>query len=122
MVQQAQSHADEDRRKREAVDARNQADTLAYQLEKLAQENREKLGDVKVREIEQAVAEARKAMEGEDAAAIHAAAEKLKKVSHDAAESLYKAAGSGSGGPQEKPEAERSPDGDVVDAEYTVKN
>ena len=120
MVEQARAHAEEDRRRREAVDARNQADSLAYQLEKLVLENREKLGDEKVRAVEQAVAAARKAMEGDDAGAIRAAVESLKKVSHEAAENLYQAA-AGPRTAEATPGGEPGPEGDVVDAEFTVK-
>jgi molecular chaperone DnaK len=118
MVKDAQAHADEDKSRRELIDTRNQADSLAYQLEKLLSENREKLGETDVKSIEEAVAEARKAVEGNDFPALKAAIDRLNKTSHKAAESLYKNASTpeGDGGAPPKPE------GDVVDAEYTVKN
>jgi molecular chaperone DnaK len=125
MVHEAQSHADEDRKHREVVDVRNQADNLAYGLEKLLKENREKVADDEAKKIEEAVAETRKACEGDDAQAIRSAMERLTSLSHKLAESLYKTAappsdeGPGtSGGTQDSKQ-----DGDdVVDAEYTVKN
>src|SRR5512134_1172267 len=73
MVKDAQAHAEEDHKRRELVDLRNQADSLAYNLEKLLSENREKVGEAQAKEIEEAVAEARKAAEGEDEAAIRSA-------------------------------------------------
>jgi molecular chaperone DnaK len=130
LVKDAQAHADEDHKRRELVDLRNQSDSMAYNLEKLLSENREKVGEATAKEIEEAVAAARKAGEGEDAEAIRSAMESLTKLSHKVAESLYKTAGPAAGGPGEGAGAGPAPntgntgggDGDVVDAEYTVKN
>jgi molecular chaperone DnaK len=130
MVKDAAAHAEEDHKRRELVDVRNQADSLAYNLEKLLSENREKIGEAQAKEIEEAVAEARKAAEGEDAGAIRAAMDKLTKLSHRVAESLYKTTppppGGEPGGPAPggQPGGQGGPggEGDVVDAEYTVKN
>ena len=58
MVREAQAHADEDKKRRELVDLRNQADSLAYSLEKTLKDNREKVGDDQAREVEEAVADA----------------------------------------------------------------
>jgi len=132
LVNEAAAHAAEDHQKRELVDQRNQADNLAYQVEKLLSEHRSKLAESEAKAIEEAVAEARKAAAGNDAAAIKAAVEKLTKHSHKLAEQLYQQAGPASGapgagapgagaGPGGGPEAGK-PAGDVVDAEYTVKN
>jgi molecular chaperone DnaK len=119
MVKEAQSHADEDHKKRELVDARNQADNLAYNAEKLVKENADKLGD-DAKPLEEAIAAVRKATEGDDAAAIQAALTKLSQENSRIAEILYKKS---AGGPEAPPP---SGDGqgkdDVVDAEYTVKN
>jgi molecular chaperone DnaK len=131
MVKEAQSHSDEDKKRRETVDLRNQADNLAYNVEKLLKENRDKLADEDALPIEEAVAEARKAAEGEDAAALKAAVEKLTGLSHNLAETLYKKTGAAPGGPGAGPAGGPPPSGsagdggrpdDVVDAEYTVKN
>ncbi len=127
MVKEAQSHSEEDKRRRELVDLRNQADTLAYSIEKLVQDNRNKVGESEAKAIEEAVAEARKAMEGEDASALRAALDKLTSLSHKLAESLYKSAPPPGGGPQAGGEAGAGPHpgdsgSDVVDAEYTVKH
>jgi molecular chaperone DnaK len=120
MVRDAQSHAEDDKQRREVVDLRNQADGLAYNLEKLLSENREKLGD-QAAKAEEAVAEARKALEGEDPAALRAAIERLNAVSHQVAEQLYKSAPPPEGG-QPGPGPEAPAGDDVVDAEYTVKD
>jgi molecular chaperone DnaK len=129
MVKDAEAHSAEDRRRRELVDLRNQADTLAYSVEKLLSENRAKVGEADAKAIEEAVAEARKAIEGEDAPAIKAAMEKLTRSSHKLAEELYRQAPGtpgAPGGPQAGPAPgageSAPPAGDVVDAEYTVKN
>jgi molecular chaperone DnaK len=130
MVKEAQSHSEEDKRRREVVDLRNQADGLAYNVEKLLKENRDKLPEGDAKSIEEAVAAARKAAEGDDAGAIKQALERLTQLSHKLAETLYKKTGTpggeagpggaGPGGPQATPGG-GSPD-DVVDAEYTVKH
>src|SRR6187401_1130844 len=131
MVKEAASHADEDKKRRELVDLRNQSDSLAYGLEKTLKDNREKIDAAQAKEIEDAVAETRKAMEGEDTGALKAAVERVTSVSHRVAESLYKASGAqpGEGGGPSGPSASGGPSGqpggkpadDVVDAEYTVK-
>jgi molecular chaperone DnaK len=123
MVKEASAHAAEDHAKRELVDQRNQADNLAYQVEKLLAEHRAKFSDADAKAIEQAIADARKAAAGEDAAAIKAAVESLTKQSHKLAEELYKQTGgpaAGAPGAGAGPEPAK-PAGDVVDAEYTVK-
>jgi molecular chaperone DnaK len=131
MVKDAEAHADEDRKRREVVDVRNQADTLAYSIEKTLNENREKVEASEATAIEEAIAEVRKAAEGDDMDAIKAAMEKLTKQSHKLAEELYKqqapgaaagATGGGNGGaPEGAPPSGGRDSGDVVDAEYTVK-
>jgi molecular chaperone DnaK len=132
MVTEAQSHSDEDKKRRETVDLRNQADNLAYNVEKTLKENRDKLGDDEARPIEEAVAEARKASEGEDAGALKAALDKLTSLSHKLAETLYRKTGSApegaqagageAGGPPPSGTADGGRPDDVVDAEYTVKH
>jgi molecular chaperone DnaK len=122
MVRDAQSHSEEDKRRRELVDLRNQADALGYNLEKLLKENQDKIGEGDRKSLETAIAEARKVAEGEDAGAIRKALEALNAQSHKLAETLYKQAapqGAAAGGAAE---AQKAPEGDVVDAEYTVKN
>jgi molecular chaperone DnaK len=124
MVRDAESHSSEDKKRRELVELRNQADSLAYNVEKLLQDNRAKLGEPEAKAIEEAVAEARKAVASEDAGVIRAAVEQLTQKSHKLAEELYRQTG-GSPGPQAAAAADgekRPGQGDVVDAEYTVKN
>jgi molecular chaperone DnaK len=119
MVKEAQSHADEDHKRRELVDARNQADNLAYNAEKLVKENADKLGE-DAKGLEEAIAAVRKAAEGEDTAAIGAAVDKLNQESHKIAETLYKKSSADTTAPPSSGEGQGKDD--VVDAEYTVKN
>jgi len=127
MVRDAESHSAEDKQKRELVDLRNQTDNLAYSLEKLVAENRGKVGEAEAKAIEEAIAGARKAAQGEDAAAIRSAMEKLTKHSHKIAEELYRETGGATAtGPAEAQgtaagQGQAPPQGEVVDAEYTVK-
>jgi molecular chaperone DnaK len=132
MVKDAEAHADEDKKRREVVDLRNQADSLAYSIEKTLNENRDKVEASEATAIEEAIAEVRKAAEGDDKDAIQAAMEKLTKQSHKLAEELYKqqsppgaaagaAGGSNGGAPEGAPPSGGQDSGDVVDAEYTVK-
>ncbi len=62
MVREAESHADEDKRKREEIEARNRADSLVYQTEKMLNENRSKLSDSDAKSVEAAIADTKKAL------------------------------------------------------------
>jgi molecular chaperone DnaK len=125
MVREAQSHADEDRKKRELVDARNQAEAQAYELEKQLGEHRAKLDPSLASSAETAVAEARKAAQGDDAGAIKAAAERVQQATRQVAEAAYRSTTAGPG-PTQPGAPNAGGDGthadEVVDAEYTVKN
>jgi molecular chaperone DnaK len=113
MVKDAQSHESEDQAKRDLIDARNQADTLAYQVEKTVNENRSKVAVGDLSRIEAAVARLREVAQGEDAAAIKSAMEELQRASHAMAEALYK----GSNGPTGAAGSGAGSDADVKDAE-----
>ena len=110
------------------MDLRNQTDTLAYSVEKLLKDNREKLPEADAKAAEDALARARKAVEGEDASELRSAMDELTRLSHKLAESLYKGAApppEAGGAPGAQPGTGNKEDGgadDVVDAEYTVKN
>jgi molecular chaperone DnaK len=124
MVRDAQAHAEDDKQRRELADLRNQADSAAYNLEKLLSENREKVGEAQAAEIEQAVKAARDAAAAEDAAALRSALERATRLSHQVAASLYQSAPTDGTGTQggAPADAGQPPTGDdVVDAEYTVK-
>src|SRR5216117_3436641 len=113
MVKEAQSHASEDQGRRDLIDARNQADSLAYQVEKTVNENREKLPVGELSKVDAAIAEIRRVSQGDDVASITRATEALQKASHAIAEALYK----GSQGSQGSADSNIK-DADVVDAEY----
>jgi len=122
MVSDARDHESEDHKRREEVEQKNQAENLAYQMEKLLRENKEKLPAEMAKDIEDAVAEVHKVRESGSAEEVKAAFEKLQKASHKAAEELYKSsAGNGAGaspGPDVAPGGEPKKQDDVVDAEF----
>jgi molecular chaperone DnaK len=117
MVKEAQSHASEDQARRDLIDARNQADSLAYQVEKTLHDNREKVASGDLSKVEAAIAEVRRVSQGDDLAAIKHATEQLQHASHGIAEALYNGA-QASKDPQ-RPQESTVKDAEVVDAEYT---
>ncbi len=119
MVKDAEANAAGDQTRREAIDARNQADALIYSVEKTFTENKAKLGASEASRIDAALEAAKQAVKGDDVAALRAATSELQQASHAMAEALYKANQGPGGGPQDPPD--HSPDvkeGEVVDAEY----
>ena len=119
MVRDAQSHAAEDLARRELIDARNQADSLAYQVEKTVGENRERLPVGELSAAEAAIANVRKALEGADLAAVKAATDALQKAAHALSEQLHQAAESGTQStPPGHTAGSHVKDAEVVDAEY----
>jgi len=118
MVKDAQAHATEDQSRRDVIEARNQADTLAYQVEKTVNENREKLPVGELSKVEAAVAEVRKLAQGDDVAAIRRATEELQGASHAIAELLYKAQASAGDQARRGSQSADVKDAEVVDAEY----
>ncbi len=98
MVKEAESHRSEDQERRKQVEARNKLDTLVYQTEKTYDEHKEKLGPDQKGELERAIADAKKALEGEHSASeMEAAAETLTKASHKLAEVMYQQQQQGGG-------------------------
>jgi len=116
MVKDAQAHESEDKARRDVIDARNQADALAYQVEKTIAENRDKLPFGDLSKIEAAIAVVRRAVQGDDLAAITRASEELQRASHAMAEQLYK--GSQSSQSSQSSQGSNVKDAEVVDAEY----
>ena len=90
LVRDAEAHAAEDKARREVIDLRNQAESLAWSVEKTLTENREKLTASDVTGVEQAIARSATLVKGDDGAAIKRATEELERASHAIAESLYK--------------------------------
>ncbi|MGN6185508.1 MAG: molecular chaperone DnaK, partial [Thermoanaerobaculia bacterium] len=123
LVKDAEAHADEDKRRREEVEAKNQLDTLVYNVEKMLSENREKLSGGDVQSLESAIGEARKAMEQGGADELKKAYDNLQKASHKLAEVMYQQTGAQGGGAG----AEGAPSGggskdDVIEAEVVDEN
>src|SRR5262249_58782549 len=136
----ADAHAAEDKRRRELAEARNTAEQRVYQLEKLLEENKDKLSESDRSAINAAIAKVNEVKKGEDAAALNQAIDELQRASQAMAEHLYSAAGSGqpggAGGPGAGPggfgPGGASPDGgaaghggakpeDVIDVEFEEK-
>lgn len=120
MVHDAEAHASEDKQKRELIEARNHADSLVYSTEKSLKEFGDKIEDGDKKKIEDGIAALKKAMEGNDAAAMTKASEELTQASHKLAEAVYAKAQQDGGAGQP---GEASPEGGaggekVVEAEF----
>ena len=129
MRKSAEDHAEEDKKKRALVEARNEADSRCYQLEKLIKENDEKLQDSDKAPLEAAIKKVREAAEGEDPEAIKSAIGELEAASHALSQVLYQASAGESGEAPEAPtggsgstESGGSSDDDAIDAEFEVKD
>jgi len=122
MVKEAEAHAEEDKRKREEIEARNQADSLVYNTQKTLNENKDKLPADDVKAVEDAIKEAREAIDSGDTLRIKEKIEALNKASHRLAEAMYKQAGSArsesAGSASGKTEAQTGAQDNVVDAEF----
>jgi molecular chaperone DnaK len=136
MRQEAEAHAEEDKKAKEAIEIKNNADTLAYQSEKQLKELGDKIPAEKRKPVEDAIAAVREAINKNDTDAIKRAYDHLQSKFQDISAELYKQASAGQGagaqaGPQPGPETQSRPgsqpqgegarrDGDVVDAEFEV--
>jgi molecular chaperone DnaK len=138
MQKEAELHADEDRKAKEAIEIRNNADNLAYQCEKQVKELGDKIDGAKKAEIEKEIERVREALKGNDTEAIKTAYTDLQNKFQSVSEELYKqaaasagggaGAGAGAAGPGPGPQqggadagaGGRKGDGDVVDAEFEV--
>jgi molecular chaperone DnaK len=122
MARDADSHAADDRQKKEEIDARNRADSMVYNVEKMLKDHRAKIGEADVRTIEAALADAKEAMKQGGAERINAAREKLESASHRLAEAMYRSAAGAQapGGSQGDAGAQQQqkPKDNVVDAEF----
>ncbi|MBF0624944.1 MAG: molecular chaperone DnaK [Magnetococcales bacterium] len=135
MIRDAESHADEDSRKRALIDARNNADSLIYTTEKTLKDHAAKIDDALRKQVEDAVAQLKGVVGGEDVETINAKSQSLVEISMKVGEKIYRDAGAG-GGPEgfdpavaaaaaaaaaghgAAPKPEAGKDGDVVEAEY----
>ncbi|MBQ2749885.1 MAG: Hsp70 family protein, partial [Clostridia bacterium] len=120
-VREAEQFAEEDKKRREAVDTRNEADQLVYQSEKTLGEIGDKLPDSEKAPVQTALDTLKEALKGEDIDAIKAASEELKKVFYALSEKLYQQSGAQGGpNPGEGFNGGANDDG-TVDADYEVK-
>jgi molecular chaperone DnaK len=97
MMREAESHAEEDKKRREEIETRNRADQAVYGAEKMVQEMGDKLGSSDKAAVETAIEELKKAVNANDTAAMTRAMEQLTQAQHKAAEALYKQTGAGAG-------------------------
>ena len=134
MQRDAESHASEDKKKRELVEARNTAEQRVYQLEKLLEEHKDKLGDSDKTALRAAIDKVNEAKKSDDVAAINRAVDELSRASQAMSEHLYSAGGPGAGagpgpGAGAGPRPSASPNGgdgsqkpeDVIDVEFEEK-
>src|SRR6202162_3819183 len=98
MARDAESHAADDRKLRDTIEARNRADAMVYNVEKTLKEHRSKIGDAEAQEIESAIEASKKAMTENDPAAINSATDRLTQASHKLAEAMYKSSSQPGGG------------------------
>jgi len=130
MAKEGELHAEEDRQRKEEIEVKNRADAMVYSTEKLLKEHRDKIADADAKNIEAAIEEAKKAIQGSDTSQITAAVDRLTQASHKLAEAMYKqaqpgdsasapheegarAGSSSAGGAQNSAQGE----GEVIDAE-----
>jgi molecular chaperone DnaK len=130
MAKEADAHSAEDKAKKEEIESRNQLDGMVYQIEKMLRENGDKISGSERGDVENALGDAKKALEGADVKQMNTAREKLTAASHKLAEAMYKQASPGAGapgagaGPQPgangaaSSEPEPKKDEGVIDAEY----
>jgi molecular chaperone DnaK len=126
MMKDAESHAEEDKKRREEIETRNRADQSVYSAEKMVKDAADKIGDADKAAIEAAIASLKSAIEANDVTGMTRGMEALTQAQHKVAEALYKQSGGGPGGPGAGPSGEPSSgsasagpaeSGDVIDAE-----
>jgi len=129
MAKEADSHAAEDKAQRESIEAKNQLDSMVYNVEKMLKEHGDKISGSERGDVENALADAKKALESNEKSSMEKARERLTQASHKLAEQMYKAAqpqggaqpGAGAGpsaGPQPGGDGQTKKDEGVIDAEY----
>lgn len=128
MRKDAELHASEDKRKRELAEARNQAESMCFQLEKLMKEHADKLTDNDKKPLEAAIAKTRETAKSEDAGAIKSAISELEQASHALSKTLYEAgakpgeqAPAGGNGSTASAGKSGGPEDEAIDAEFEVK-
>ena len=120
MVKEAEAHAEEDKKRREDAETRNSAEQQAYSIEKLLKDNKDKLPEDVHSEVSEAVADLKKALEGDDIEPVKTAQEKLSSVAQKVGEAIYQADAASQGATDSASSAggtTSSDDEDIVDAE-----
>lgn len=115
MVRDAEAYAEEDRRRREEVEVRNNADNLVYQTEKLVRDNEDKISAEHKAQLEEAQGKVRSALEGTDVDAVRTASDELMRLSQEVGQALYAAGAQDQAGQQTT--ASAAGEEDIVDAE-----
>jgi molecular chaperone DnaK len=121
MIKDAQSHGEEDRKRREEIEAKNRLDNLIYSTEKSFGENRAKLDPADASALESALADAKKALEAGGTDNMNGAAQRLQQASHKLAEAMYRGAAQSAAGSQPEtggPSPETPKEDEVIDTEY----
>jgi molecular chaperone DnaK len=123
MAKDAESHAADDRKAKDHIEARNRADAMVYNVEKTLKEHRDKIGEADAKNIEASIEEVRKYINEGDPDKLNAATDKLTQASHKLAEAMYKASSTPGQGGQGAPPPPNGAGGDkpkedVVDAEF----
>ena len=124
IIKEAEQYAEEDKRKKELAEARNQADSLIYSVEKSLRELGDKVPENLKKEVEDKIAELRKVMEGEDINAIRRASDELTQASYKLAEILYRekasqaTGGAGATGGTAEDSSKKKGGDDVIDADF----
>jgi molecular chaperone DnaK len=123
MARDAESHSAEDKNRREEIDARNRADSMVYQVEKMLKDHRDKISDTDAKNVEEALTAARKAISEGNVEAINKSVDTLTQASHKLAEAMYASSANQTPGGAPPPPPPPSGDGakpkdNVVDAEF----
>jgi len=123
MAKDAESHAAEDRKAKDQIEARNRADAMVYNVEKTLKEHRDKVGADDAKAIETALEDVKKSINENDPEKLNAATDRLTQASHKLAEAMYKASQPGTGAGAPPPPSDGAgggdkPKEDVVDAEF----
>jgi molecular chaperone DnaK len=123
MAKDAEANSAEDRKRKDEIDARNRADSMVYQVEKMLKDHRDKIGEADAKQVEEALESTRKTMQAGSVEDINKAVDNLTQASHKLAEAMYKTSSTPPTGapPQDGAAAgatsEKKKD-DVVDAEF----
>jgi molecular chaperone DnaK len=127
MAKEADSHSAEDKAKRDEIESKNQLDSMVYNIEKMLKEHGDKISGSERGDVENALADAKKALESNDKSQMDRARETLTQASHKLAEQMYKSAQSAQPGPGAGPaqggetsggDGQAKKDEGVIDAEY----